>query len=116
MLRVLGPLIEENQFLEEPVLTKAAEYVFDQGKYDGIILSYLTLYYKGLTQNMRDIWKAAISYEVDCYKLSERILLQMLYSGSFVEEKMEIFRYYVSQGAKKRWRRLFWHNAPMIIL
>ncbi len=107
LLRVLGPLIEENQFLEEPVLTKAAEYVFDQGKYDGIILSYLTLYYKGLTQNMRDIWKAAISYEVDCYKLSERILLQMLYSGSFVEEKMEIFRYYVSQGAKKEVEEAF---------
>ena len=100
LTRLLGALMEWKHMVEDPVLTASAVYVFQKGKYDGTILTYLSFYYKGLTKNMRDIWKAAMAYEVDCYRLSERILLQMLYSGSFVGEKMDIFRYYVSQGAK----------------
>ena len=100
LMRLISPLMEQNRMVEDPVLTAAAVYAFKKGKYDGTILTYLTLYYRGMTKNMRDIWKTAKSYEVDCYKLSENILVQMLYSGSFVGEKMEIFRYYVSQGAK----------------
>ena len=41
------------------------------------------------------------SFEIDCYSLSEKILLQMLFSGAFVGERMDIFRYYVSQGARQ---------------
>lgn len=100
LMRLISPIMERNNMVEDPVLTAAAVYSFQKGKYDGTILTYLTLYYRGMTKNMRDIWKAAKSYEADCYRLSEKMLVQMLYSGAFVGEKMEIFRYYVSQGAK----------------
>jgi len=100
LVRLISPLMEKQDMLEDPVLTASAFYAFRKGKYDGTVLEYLAMHYKGMTKTMRDIWKAAKSFEVDCYKLSERILLQMLYSGGFVGEKMEIFRYYVSQGAK----------------
>lgn len=100
LMRLISPIMEQNHMVEDPLLTAAAVYAFQKGKYDGTILSYLTLYYRGMTKNMRDIWKAAKSYEADCYRLSEKILMQMLYTGAFVGEKMEIFRYYVSQGAK----------------
>lgn len=49
---------------------------------------------------MRDIWKAARSFDMDCFRLCERMLVQMLYSGAFVGEKAEIFHYYVTQGAR----------------
>lgn len=100
LVRLLGPLMERRSMIEEPVLTAAACHVFRRGKYDSTVLEYLTRYYEGMTKNMRDIWKAAKSFEVDCYRLSEKMLVQMLYSGAFTGEKMEVFRYYVSQGAK----------------
>lgn len=100
LVRLLGPLMEKRSMMDEPVLTAAACSVFRRGKYNSTVLEYLTRYYEGMTRNMRDIWKAAKSFDVDCYKLSERMLVQMLYSGAFIGEKMEIFRYYVSQGAK----------------
>lgn len=100
LVRLLGPLMERRSMIGEPLLTAAASYVFRRGKYDSTVLEYLTRYYEGMTKNMRDIWKAAKSFDVDCYKLSERMLVQMLYSGAFIGEKMEVFRYYVSQGAK----------------
>lgn len=100
LVRLLGALIERNNKTEDPLLLAAAEHVFRRGKYDSMVLEYLVLYYRGMTRSMRDIWKAAMSFDMDCYRLCERILVQMLYSGAFVGEKMEIFRYYISQGAK----------------
>ena len=100
LVRLLGKLMEQRNMTEDPVLLAAAEHVFRKGKYDNMVLEYLVLYYRGMTRNMRDIWKAARSFDMDCYRLCERILVQMLYSGAFVGEKMEIFRYYITQGAK----------------
>lgn len=107
LVRILGQLIERANKIEDPTLLAAAAYVFEKGKYDEEVLEYLSLYYKGMTRNMRDIWKAAKSFGIDCYKLTERILVQMLYSGAFVGEKMEIFRYYISQGAKTEIEEIF---------
>ena len=100
LARLIGPLMERSNMVEDPVLTAAAVYAFGREKYDGTVLQYLAMYYRGMTKSMRDIWKAARSFGVDCYRLSETILVQMMYSGAFVGEKMDIFHYYVSQGAK----------------
>ena len=107
LVRLISPLMEKNNLLEDPMLTAAAISAFQREKYDGTVLRYLTLHYKGMTRNLRDIWKAARAFEVDCYKLSETILIQMLYTGAFVGEKMEIFHYYVSQGPKQEVEEAF---------
>lgn len=101
LMRLIGELIQKTGFVEDSVLLAAALYAFRKGKYDSTILTYLSRYFKGMTKDMRDIWKAAVSFDVNCYELCEKMLLQMLYSGAFVGEKMDIFRYYVSQGAKQ---------------
>lgn len=100
LMRLIGPLMEKNNMMEDEVLTAAAVYAFQKGKYDSTILRYLAAWFQGMTKSLRNIWKAAKAFDVDCYHLSESILVQMLYSGAFVGEKMEIFRYYISQGAK----------------
>ncbi len=107
LVKLISPLMEKNHMAESGILSAAAVYVFDKGKYDSTVLQYLVLYYRGTVKTMRDIWKAAMGYGLDCYRLSEAILVQMLYSGSFVGEKMEIFHYYVSQGAKQEVEEAF---------
>lgn len=100
LVRLVGKLVEKMNGTENPVLLAAAVYVFQKGKYDSVVLEYLSKHYQGMTKNMRDIWKAARAFDIDCYELSERILVQMLYSGAFVGEKMDIFRAYIAQGPK----------------
>lgn len=100
LVRLLSSLIRRDNMVEDPVLAAAAVYAFSREKYDDTVLQYLVMYYRGMTKSMRDIWKAARGFGVDCYKLSEKILVQMLYTGAFVVEKMDIFHYYISQGAK----------------
>lgn len=107
LVRLVGAVIEKDGMAENPLLTAAATHIFQKGKYDSAVLGYLAMYYQGMTRNMRDIWRAARSFDVDCYRLSERILVQMLYSGAFVGEKMEVFRYYITQGAKQEVEEAF---------
>lgn len=100
LVRLFGKLTERAGGMESPVLSAAAIHVFRKGKYDSAVLEYLVRYYQDMTKSMRDVWKAAKAFDVNCYELTERILVQMLYSGAFVGEKMDIFRSYVAQGAK----------------
>ena len=101
LVRLISEIMQRNNMLENRVLTAAALYAFRKGKYNSTVLLYLTMYFEGLTKDMRDIWKAARAFEVDCYRLAEKMIVQMLYSGAFVGEKADVFRYYVSQGAKQ---------------
>lgn len=81
-------------------LTVLAMAAFTAGKYDENILNYLVKNYNGTLKEMRNIWKAAKAFGVDTYEISNRILVQMLYTGAFIGTKTEIFRDYVSGGAK----------------
>ncbi len=100
LMRLCSRLIARDGFLEDEDLTKIVYYVFGKGKYDANILSYLVNFYHGTMGRMRDVWKAASEFEVDTYELCERILTQMMGTGSYAGEQMEIFRTYVAGGAK----------------
>lgn len=100
LVGLISRMIQNANYVEDEVFKAAALYAFERGKYDGTVLRYLTLHYQGTTKGMRDVWKAANSFGVDCYELCEQIIIQMLYTGAYIGEKMEVFRLYVSQGAK----------------
>ena len=99
-VRLFGQQIQSTGMQENETLTSLAIYAFRKGKYDDAILEYLICFYNGLTKELRDSWKAATSFEVDTYPLSEKMILQMIFTGSFIGEKMEIFKAYVKGGAK----------------
>ena len=100
LVRLVGEMICRTDMAENPVLTAAAMCVFKKGKHDGNILRYLSVYFQGMTKDLRDIWKATGDFDMERYQLCERMLIQMLYTGAFVGEKIELFKYYVMQGAK----------------
>lgn len=100
LVRLCSRIIKDTDYMEDSMLTEAVWYAFKNGKYDEPTLRYLTLYYKGMTKELRDIWKAAEAFSVDTYELCEKMLIQMLFTGAFVGEKMDIFKAYLSGGAK----------------
>lgn len=107
LVRLAATIMEQNHMVEDPLLKAAAAHCFKQGKYNSTVLEYLVMHFAGLTRDMRDIWKAAKSFDVDCYFLCENMLVQMLYSGAFIGEMVEVFRYYVTQGAKQEVEEAF---------
>lgn len=81
---------------EDPALLAAAVHVLRSGGCSSMLLKYLMRYYKGRTKDLRDIWKAARSYGVEREVFCKRLLVQMLFSGSMVEEKSDIFADYLA--------------------
>ena len=100
LVHLISERIRQTEGEEETLLVEAAMYAFRQGKYDSQIIRYLAEYAQCSTRELRDIWKAVRSFELDGYQISERLLVQMLFSGVFVGEKTAVFDYYVSLGAK----------------
>jgi len=91
---------EQNQE-EDAFLTGILLYVLKKRKYDEQILRYLVHFFNGSIKDMRDIWKAADNFGVDVYEMSERIIVQTLYTGSYIGEEMDIFHSYCRANGKE---------------
>lgn len=100
LLWLCSDRITQIDFVRNKMVMNMALSVFRQEKYDGNILRYLSLYFQGTLGEMTALWKAARSFDVECYKLSERILLQTLYTHTEAADKVEVLQYYVTQSAK----------------
>ncbi|MDR0964474.1 MAG: DUF5717 family protein, partial [Clostridium sp.] len=100
LLHLCSRQIAQADFVKDALTTAMARIVFRRGKYDLNILQYLSLYINSTLTEMMQIWRAAQSFEADCYRLSERILLQTLYTHADTMQMIEVLRYYISQGAR----------------
>ena len=100
LVRLCSRLLFMEDFSEDTTMKQLAFMAFKAGKYDERLLEYLCAHFKGTSKEMRDIWKAADAFGIDTYGLCERILLQLLYTGAYVGEREQIFKSYVSGGAK----------------
>lgn len=94
LVKLCTRLLEEGWIGNDPVMTGILHYVVKKGKYDENVLNYLIAYLNGSIKDMRDVWKVAEDFGMDTYALCERMIVQMLYTGAHVGEKMEIFRTY----------------------
>lgn len=100
LLRLVNAMLGDGDAEKSATLTATAAYVFERGKYNGGVLEYLCRNYRGLSKDLRNLWKAAREFGTEPAELTERFLIQMMYSGAFVGEQMEIFRYYVARGGR----------------
>ena len=99
VMRLCSRLSDYGAYRSDRAAVEVMYYAFRKGKYDNNVLEFLKETFDGTVREMRDVWKAASSFGVDTGGLSERIILQMLYSNAYVGERMEIFRDYIQQGS-----------------
>ena len=71
---------------EDDFLLALCFELFLKDQYDKQTLSYLAEYYCGSTRNMKKLWHVARDYDITTYKLSERIITQMLFSETMFGE------------------------------
>ncbi len=101
LAKLCSRLLDEETTEEDPVMTGVLFYVMRKGKYNENILRYLIRFFSGSMKDMRDVWKTAENFGVDTYELCERMIVQMLYTGAHVGEKMDIFRAYCRRGGSE---------------
>ncbi len=100
IMRLCSRLLTIEGMEEDPVMTILIFRAFKAGKYDESLLEYLCRFFVGTSKEMRDVWKAASSFGVDTYMIAERLLIQMMHTGAFLGERVEIFKSYVAGGAR----------------
>lgn len=102
LMRLLGEQITIMEGAEDEMLLQASLYCFRYRKYDSRIVQYLVQWAQCSTKELRDIWRAARTLELDTGGLSERLLVQMLFSGAYVGERTDIFKDYVQCDGDER--------------
>lgn len=86
---------------EDEFLLELCAHVFFRGKYDETVLTYLLKYYYSTTKNMLTLWQAAKDFSVDTVELEERLIVQMLFSGSYVARIVEVFEDYYQKSTNQ---------------
>ena len=93
LIKLCTRTIREDGMEEDDFLTYICYELYERNKYDSTLLNYLCEYYCGSTYDMKRLWHTAREYDVTTYKLSERIITQMLFSEMMFGEE-EIFADY----------------------
>lgn len=100
IVRFARGLIEENVITGDDDFTCMLYSAFERGKYNPEVLEYLVRHYKGLSKNLRNVWRATASFDLDTFEVCERILLQILETGAYIGDEEDIYQSYIDSGAK----------------
>ena len=102
LVKICSHMIEKTDGVFDVMLTAITHNAFKNGKYDSNTLTYLVDNFGGLTRELRDLWKASKAFDADCRMLTEKLIIQMLFTRTFVGEKEAIFDDYICNGASSR--------------
>lgn len=86
-------------FAEDENLLQYCADVFTKENIIDVLLEYLCRYYNGATKVMTAVFKSADSFGIDTWALSERIVVQMLYTNEFVDCADRIYNCYKTKGS-----------------
>ena len=98
---LLTHMVERSDYAYDELLVQLCARCFERGKPGVPVLQYLIYHYVGLVKDMRNVWKATKGYKIDNTPLCERILMQMMATGSFVVEHIDILKDYVGKKPKE---------------
>ena len=82
LLKLCTRMILQQLFDQDDRLLELSWRVFEAGKADSVILDYLCEQFNGTTSQMYEILIQAVGEHVETYDLEERLLAQMLFTGS----------------------------------
>ena len=99
--------IRDRNYTEDDFLSYLAFEMFRRGQYDKVTLTYLAEYYCGAIGDMKRLWKVLKQYGVPSYKVSERIITQMVFSETLYEEEHIFEDYYLSDNVYFRLKQAY---------
>ncbi len=101
LLKLCSRMILRYEFEEDDELLCLAYDVFSHGLYDEVLLHYLMLYYVGPVETMFKLWYGAVGFEMDTYRLEEKILTQLMFVGDYRPGGSRILENYVKQKGQE---------------
>ena len=78
-----------------------AQYVFEQGLYNEVILIYLSDNLLGSVEQMALLWERMRGFQLDTYALEEEILLLSMFGRVYLRQGAAMLEQYVAQKGKE---------------
>ena len=100
ILKVLTALADSPQS-EKELYYRLCYGCFQNGQMNYTSLKYLSESFLGTCAQMAEVWKQAKAFGVDTYDLEERILMQMMFTGTELAGQFEIYLSYNQRGPKE---------------
>ncbi|WP_026507574.1 DUF5717 family protein [Butyrivibrio sp. MC2013] len=98
IMRLVNRAFDQDADSDDPALAEIAWYSFRRGKYDEAELIYLCATFNGSVREMRDLYRASRSFGIDAWNLLGRIMVQMIYTGTYLGDQIGIYKDYVKSG------------------
>lgn len=89
------------------IILQLCHYAFELGQSDDHTMQLMLESFRGSTKQLRNLWRAGRKKGCELHSLSERILIQMLYTGYYVGERTDIFEDYLQGEADEQIVRAF---------
>ena len=97
LLKLCSRMCVEQLFAPDPFLLEACYCCMNKRRNDAVILEYLCRHYNSSSERMYQVLRRAARYRAPLYDLPERLLGQMLFTGSR-QGIDDVFEAYESQG------------------
>jgi hypothetical protein len=102
IVKLASRMILRTEFVEQEELTYLSLYAFEQGKYDDIILTYLSDNLLGPVEQMALLWERMKGFQLDTYALEEEILLLTMFGRVYLKQGHLILQSYIRQKGKQQ--------------
>ena len=102
LVKLASRMALQTEFVENEELVYLCLYVFRQGKYDDVILTYLSDNLLGPVEEMAVLWERMQGFSLDTYSLEEEILLLAMYGRVTLPAGAQILKSYVRQRGKEQ--------------
>jgi hypothetical protein len=93
-------ILRRDSAYDEELLYMTA-YVYHEGKYNDDMLCYLRSYYDGPVQELCGLWRRLKGFQLDTFRLEEKILKQAVFAHAFPDNADEILRDYLKEQGNK---------------
>lgn len=92
---------------DRAILLSMGIHAFHNGRVEERLLQYLIEKYNGTTAEMYELWVAARRQDLDTSELEERLLGQMLFAESYVDDSFSVFLSYYGNGLNRKLIRAY---------
>ena len=106
-LRLLSRYLERTDYAEEANMKKLCSELYRNCRFDQVLLRYLVDYFNGTTAEMMELLHFCESFGVDSYRLVERVLIQMLFTGADGPERENMYQRFVKGGGGTAVRKAY---------
>lgn len=102
LVKMVSRTILQTEFIEHEELVYLSLYLFEQGKYDDVILTYLSDNLMGPVEQMEVLWEHMQGFSLDTYALEEKILLLAMFGRVVLKQGDKILESYIRQKGKQQ--------------